>query len=571
MLYIKQIVKQDLTKEIALKSQYAKLSFNYDATDISLAPRDILLAYTREDSFDCKDQVIKLDIHIPANSRGDEARFSSPLKNFLLKNKVEIGDIIVFICGNSDTNFGFYCVSSKDDDYDCYKQMLEIYEPETRKGSHKLVCYDCEYKGPLQLILYGAPGTGKSHKISTKFPTTKENSFRTTFHPDTDYASFVGCYKPISKSEKQRFEAASYTKEELHDMYVNFKPTASSRQEICFASMYFKQMQPLSLSDRAYIVGLTVGDPMLGELTKGFAAGEAFADTYLSTKKEITYEFTPQVFTNAYVEAWKKHAEGKPVFLIIEEINRGNCAQIFGDLFQLLDRDDDGYSKYEIRPDSDLENYIKEQKLNIANIVNTNGVDISEDLNNGKLLKLPKNLVILATMNTSDQSLFPMDSAFKRRWDWEYVPIDYKDASQFSLALSEEKNWSDFLQSINAKISKDLHSSAKQLGNRFVNPSDKIITIDMFINKVLFYLFNDAYKDDEDFARYFFGQGAGDDAKLFEDIYADGADKDGLCKKFIDRLLKDYLPKTTSATTVPTATATPTAAVAPSAASSADV
>ena len=195
----------------------------------------------------------------------------------------------------------------------------------------------------------------------------------------------------------------------------------------------------------------------------------------------IEYKFVPQAFTKAYCEALKNPNE--PHFLIIEEINRGNCAQIFGDIFQCLDRDETGKSKYEVDCNEDLANYLKEVFADI---------DIATD----KII-LPNNLYILATMNTSDQSLFPMDSAFKRRWDWEFVPINYEDANSLNIVIGDSTyNWGNFIEIINPKIKELTGSEDKQLGNRFVNPNDGNITFDQFRSKVLFYLWSEVYKDE---------------------------------------------------------------------------
>ena len=174
-------------------------------------------------------------------------------------------------------------------------------------------------------------------------------------------------------------------------------------------------------------------------------------------KEEIVYSFIPQSFTRAYIKAWQNPNEH--IYLVIEEINRGNCAQIFGDLFQLLDRKN-GVSEYPINADADLLQYL-ENKLGVEN----------EGIANGKI-RLPANLHILATMNTSDQSLFPMDSAFKRRWVWECVPIDYNnpDSSKFKITIGNKQyNWNKFLKEANSRIFKATDSEDKQMGNFFIN------------------------------------------------------------------------------------------------------
>lgn len=271
-----------------------------------------------------------------------------------------------------------------------------------------------------QQIFYGAPGTGKSHKIKEQLKgVAKENIFRTTFHPDSDYSTFVGAYKP-TKSERP-----------LYGLFG--KETVRLRDEV-------------DLSEEI-----------------------------------ITYKFIPQAFLNAYMQAYRKPNEN--VYLIIEEINRGNCAQIFGDLFQLLDRDENGVSEYTIKADSDLQAFLKEE--------------LGEDnlgIKDGELC-LPANLYIYATMNTSDQSLFPIDSAFKRRWDWEYEPIKYKNTDWVIDIDGTEYRWSDFQKEVNKHILKDTGSEDKMMGDYFINPSTKVISFNLFRNKILFYLWNDVCKD----------------------------------------------------------------------------
>ena len=214
-------------------------------------------------------------------------------------------------------------------------------------------------------------------------------------------------------------------------------------------------------------------------------------------------------------DAWKKLREEvensnliedtvAPQFLIIEEINRGNCAQIFGDIFQLLDRQDNGFSEYPIEADSDLQEAIAEELQSVdikvdwalANYKSSKGSTLSEDIKAGRILLLPNNLYIWATMNTSDQSLFPMDSAFKRRWDWKCVPIDYENKKSGSFIITIDGKpycWHVFLKAINKRIKDVTQSEDKQMGNFFIKES---VDETQFINKVMFYLWNDICKDE---------------------------------------------------------------------------
>lgn len=223
----------------------------------------------------------------------------------------------------------------------------------------------------------------------------------------------------------------------------------------------------------------------------------AFVGAYKPSKDaagSITYNFIPQAFTNAYINAWKDL--GKIHYLVIEEINRGNCAQIFGDIFQLLDRREDGFSEYTTDVDTDLALYLESGLSGTPEYLRK----ISEICGSAagySKIALPGNLYILATMNTSDQSLFPMDSAFKRRWCWEYIPINYADAENLFIEIDDSKySWAEFLKIINPKIRELTDSEDKQLGNRFVNPHDGIITFEQFRSKVLFYLWFEVYKDE---------------------------------------------------------------------------
>lgn len=300
---------------------------------------------------------------------------------------------------------------------------------------------------PLQQIFYGAPGTGKSHAINEL--TAGKDVIRTTFHPDTDYSTFVGAYKPTTKSVP---------------------------------------------------VTTVIGTNAVPVMYNG---KEMMED-------KIVYEYVSQAFLQAYVAAWRKYCdvqEGEePVdeFLVIEEINRGNCAQIFGDLFQLLDRGDEGFSEYPIKADSDMKKLLEKEfkGLEIKNKEGINALfkgdkDIVAEVLAGDVLLLPNNLYIWATMNTSDQSLFPIDSAFKRRWDWNYVPISDAGKNWMIEVNGAQYDWWKFLEAINDKVYHATYSEDKKMGYFFCKANDGVISAEKFVSKVIFYLWNDVFKDSE--------------------------------------------------------------------------
>ena len=303
---------------------------------------------------------------------------------------------------------------------------------------------------PLQQIFYGAPGTGKSHKV--KELTGKDNVVRTTFHPDSDYSSFVGCYKPTSIEVPMRD--------------VTGKVIVENGQKV--------------------------------------------------TENRIVYEFVEQAFLKAYIKAWKMYAEDEnnpeKQYLVIEEINRGNCAQIFGDLFQLLDRGDNGFSEYPINADKDMQKHLAKAFMDMAYleapaIGEMNAEETARAIRSGEKLILPSNLYIWATMNTSDQSLFPIDSAFKRRWDWQYVPIHDGGKGWQIEADGKRYDWWQFVDAMNDKIGTATYSEDKKLGYFFCKAKDGVIDAETFVGKVVFYIWNDVFKD--------FAEEAGN---LFKDV-----------------------------------------------------
>lgn len=320
-------------------------------------------------------------------------------------------------------------ISIKDDEIKNVRRKVAEYElSEKVQSAEDIYSAESIFTEPNQIIYFGAPGTGKSFRVEQITEQYGDDVIRTTFHPDSDYSTFVGCYKPSMESIPQTY-------------------TVEGKEK-----------------------------PIIGK------------DGEQVTKEEIVYSFVPQAFTQAYTRAWLN--PDKPIFLVIEELNRGNCAQIFGDIFQLLDRNEYNESAYSIIPDHDLQQYLAAEFKDAENI--------PSDIKEAKAMRLPANLYIWATMNTSDQSLFPIDSAFKRRWIWKYIPIANAELGYKIQVGNHQYDWWTFVEKVNSEIEGATKSEDKKLGYFFAKADNNIIAADTFVSKVVFYLWNDVFKDSYD-------------------------------------------------------------------------
>lgn len=314
------------------------------------------------------------------------------------------------------------------------KWVLETIKEKTKKLVYKT---NVTSNYPLNRIIFGAPGTGKSNllKDEQKDLISNGGSFeRVTFHPDYTYANFVGTYKPVPLQDDNGAEA-------------------------------------------------------------------------------ITYQYVPGPFTRVLVKALQDPENA--YLLLIEEINRANVAAVFGDVFQLLDRDKYGVSEYEIQTSEDMRNYLVEE-LN---------VEISEV----DKIYLPNNLYLWATMNSADQGVYPMDTAFKRRWDFEYIDIDNNDneINEFWFDVAgKQYHWNSLRKAINDQLTEIGINEDKLMGAFFVSKhiidsvdNDKFVKA--FCNKVIMYLFEDAARQKH--SKIFdLGNGKVRYSKLCADFYKKG-------------------------------------------------
>ena len=309
-----------------------------------------------------------------------------------------------------------------------------------KMGSNKKIR---DIKGGCNLIIYGAPGTGKSYYVENTMRIDNESITRVIFHPEYSYFDFIGQYrpKPVYKNKDGKF-------------LVNY------------VSEYDELLEPF-----------------------------------------IDYKFVPGPFTNVLVNAWNN--KDKVYTLLIEELNRADAAAVFGDVFQLLDRNENGESEYGIEPSVEWGEYLKNKVQSY----------------DGKV-KIPSNMNIIATMNSADQGVFMLDTAFKRRWDYHFIPIKYDDDDlniKVKYLDKDEYTWNQIVKAINERLINDGPniSEDRLIGPYFVKPDKIKSNTEESIKKILFYLWEDVLRNNG--RKEIFGDGIKTLNKLFKE-YKKGCD-----------------------------------------------
>lgn len=391
---------------------------------------------------------------------------------------------------------------------------------------------------PRNRIVFGAPGTGKSFKLNEDrkalLGADNETDYeRVTFHPDYSYANFVGTYKPVMVSSKK--SAADKDTDYVISILNDEGKTAQEKYDVLFERFKDDGLTRLPVllglyTDEMFKTRKQDGTDAAGDNSVERNHGKAIRKyvsllTGQEMSSDIAYEYVPGPFMRVYVNALKsaRSANPKPYLLLIEEINRANVAAVFGDIFQLLDRDEDEVSEYPIQASEDIKKYLaKELDGN------------PEDYNK---IKIPDNMFIWATMNSADQGVFPMDTAFKRRWDFTYIGIDDNDDEiQGKYVIlgndtSQKVEWNKLRKAINRFLAKQKINEDKQLGPYFLSRKivipesgdeiDRDRFCEAFKNKVIMYLFEDAAKQKR--------------PSLFEGCFDSSSRYSEICKEFDEK------------------------------------
>ena len=446
-----------------------------------------------------------------------------------------VGFLAPFIYYYLDNHYDLHYTSDK------YPEVSYDDEPdyniaETTNSASSL-CYEtkCDAKKfSRNRILFGAPGTGKSftlNKEAKELLADGGHEERVTFHPDYSYANFVGTYKPVmvggssgtldctSKEVVSVLLDKTKTAQEKYDLlYERFKDDGLTRLPILLG-LYTDEVFKTKKQDGTDAVGDNSVERNHGKALRPYVA----LPSDVKAKEEIAYEYVPGPFMRVLAKALKSAMTNnpKPHLLIIEEINRANVAAVFGDVFQLLDRASTNDSEYEIATTNEMRIYLAKELGVDKSVVET--------------IKIPDNMFIWATMNSADQGVFPMDTAFKRRWNFTYLGIDdsEKDLIGKTVVLGSgntkhKVEWNKLRKAINNFLAKEKINEDKQLGPYFIArnivvPEDGTeIDNERFINtfksKVIMYLFEDAAKQKR--------------PKLFEGCFENSSRYSEICREF---------------------------------------
>lgn len=358
---------------------------------------------------------------------------------------------------------------------------------------------------PYQRIFFGAPGTGKSYQLNEEAKKYfGENYERVTFHPNYMYGSFVGTYKPT-------MEDCNVNLDEKTKWIVNVLRDKDKTDQEKYDELYDTFNNDGNITRLPILLGLcTNGDFKSRKRDGEYSSNDNSVEknhgkairNYVdllgkNSDSRIVYKYVPGPFMRIYVRAMKslESSNPEPFLLIIEEINRANVAAVFGDVFQLLDRSKEGDSEYPIQVSEDIKRFLAEE--------------LGGEPDDYSSIKIPSNMYIWATMNSADQGVMPMDTAFRRRWDFKYLGIDEAaeenkdDFRKYKFKISKNSNetilWDDFRRALNKKLSLLLIPEDKLIGPYFVSKTvlddnDLDQLTETIKNKVLMYLYEDAAK-----------------------------------------------------------------------------
>ena len=486
------------------------VSFNYSSNNNkniceNLKPGDKVLLYYKNDICAITTGMKVIDVDSDAVKLQKKYEFANGIE-------IEDADLKENVIKNN-------IVELSDTQYETFKELLLDKNFPTRgddsmsKAGSSLIYNTGILKNTSRnKIIFGAPGTGKSftinqERINLLGSDNETNYERVTFHPDYSYANFVGTYKPVmidDKDDSQLDPDDKYVISVLNDK----KKTAQEKYDLLY-----DQFKDNGLTRLPILLGLYTDDPFKTRQKDGSATaddnsvernhGRAIRKyVELITGRErsnnITYEYVPGPFMRVYVNALKSARTENPktYLLIIEEINRANVAAVFGDIFQLLDRRDDGVSEYPIQASEDIKKFLAKELGGVP-----------EDYSK---IRIPDNMFIWATMNSADQGVFPMDTAFKRRWDFTYLGIDDNDkdirGKYVVIGKGQQRiEWNELRKAINEFLADNKVNEDKQLGPYFIARSIVVPSgsgseinsekfCEVFKNKVLMYLFDDAAK-----------------------------------------------------------------------------